>query len=431
MWKDRQPAWACWALAILVTATRPVFAAPPGSGHPLIVGAQSHVVVMEYEAWFGPHAVTFQNAEALPLLRSADMDKVGGGYDSHDPAIIAQHVSWLERLGADAVTLDLTNNISCIFDSEWFVRKYLRDFNGCPTFRRDYQQIRDNVGNLYPAWTALGTRLKIIPLLGAIDANAFIPDRDGTTAFEKEIEYFKTLMNADPALNVIYQGKPLLLVYLGAPVNPGTWPTQLTTVRRFLAEHAAIATHFTIRTVSGYLESQPQFWANPAPPDGPIEISPNYGIWSVVDRLKPSYGYYPTFNRAGSAVENMTAAIATPGQNGWGCPEPHACPDDALRYGPDRSYATLDAFMAYAATLQPIFLIIDQFNEFDRGNGDEGWNADTSDDIEPSHDWHFNALAALRAQIRHYRARLAGAARIKQTKGWVDRAAPPKSPVIH
>jgi hypothetical protein len=397
-------------LAGLAAATHAVSAPSAGSRRPLIAGAHSHIVVMEYEAWFGPDAVTFQNAEALPLLRSADMDKVGGGYDSHDPAIIAQHVAWLEQLGADAITLDLTNNISCIFDSEWFVRKYLRDFNGCPAYRRGYRQIRDNAGNLYPAWTRIGTRLKIIPLLGAIDANAFIADRDGKTAFEKEIAYFATLMQADPALSVIYQGKPLLLIYLGAPVNPGTWPTQLTKVRRFLADHSGIAAHFTIRMMSGYLESQPQFWLNATAPAGPIEINPIYGFWSVVDRLKPHYGYYPTFNRAGLVVENMTASIATPGQNGWGCPEPLACPDDGLRYGTGRSYATLGAFMAYAATLRPIFLFFDQFNEFDRGDGDEGWNADTSDDIEPSHLWHGSALAALRGQIARYRAQLAGTA---------------------
>src|ERR1700747_1078169 len=55
---------------------------------PLVVDQHSHVVVMESEAWFGPKAVTFQGAAAKPLLQSADMQAIGGGYDSADPNVI-------------------------------------------------------------------------------------------------------------------------------------------------------------------------------------------------------------------------------------------------------------------------------------------------------------------------------------------------------
>src|SRR5271165_7172505 len=79
---------------------------------PLVVDQNSHIVVMEYEAWFGPKAVTFQGTAALPLLQSADMQSVGGGYDSADPAVIQQHVAWLEYMGVDAATIDLTNNVA-------------------------------------------------------------------------------------------------------------------------------------------------------------------------------------------------------------------------------------------------------------------------------------------------------------------------------
>jgi hypothetical protein len=59
---------------------------------PPIVNKNSHVVVMEYEAWFGPKAVTFQGTSAKPLLQSPDMQGLGGGYDSADPAVIRQHL---------------------------------------------------------------------------------------------------------------------------------------------------------------------------------------------------------------------------------------------------------------------------------------------------------------------------------------------------
>src|SRR3984957_7231469 len=185
---------------------------------PLIVTQNSRVVVMEYEAWLGPHAANFQGSAAMPLLQSADMQPVGGGYDSADPAIIRQHVAWLESLGVDAAISDLTNNVSCIFNSEWFVKKYVPDCS--PSFRANNQNIRDNTGNLYPAWSALGTHLKLIPLLGGINSNVLIKDEDGKTAFEKEVEYFGALLQRYPDLGVIYQGKPLMLVFLGAAQHP-------------------------------------------------------------------------------------------------------------------------------------------------------------------------------------------------------------------
>lgn len=92
-----------------------VHAAP--AGVPLQVNSNSRVAVLEYEAWFGPRAVTFQNAEAMPILQSSDMVPVGGGYDSADPNVIAQHVQWMEYMGIDAVTIDLTNNVGCIFST--------------------------------------------------------------------------------------------------------------------------------------------------------------------------------------------------------------------------------------------------------------------------------------------------------------------------
>jgi len=203
------------AVLLLVLLSSASFAASSG---PLVVDSNSHVAVMEYEAWFGPKAVTFQGSVAMPLLQSADMQAVGGGYDSADPAVIRQHVAWMEYMGIDAALIDLTNNVSCIFDSEALVKKYIR--NCTPSFRTYNQNIRNNTGNLYPAWSGLGTRLKLIPLLGGIDNNVLIKDEDGMTAFEKEVEYFGERMRQYPDLQVIYEGKPLMIVFLGAAQDP-------------------------------------------------------------------------------------------------------------------------------------------------------------------------------------------------------------------
>ena len=163
---------------VALSLPSPVAASSSAPSGPLIVDANSHIVVMEYEAWFGPKAVTFQTSAAMPLLQSRDMRGVGGGYDSAELAVIQQHVAQMEYMGVDAA----------IFNSEWFIKKY--DPNCTPSFRTYNQDIRDNTGNLFPTWTKLGTRLKLIPQLGGFDQNVLFKDLDGKTALEKEIDFF-------------------------------------------------------------------------------------------------------------------------------------------------------------------------------------------------------------------------------------------------
>jgi len=379
------------------------------SRRPLVVTDESHVVVMQYEAWFGPSAITFQTSAAIPLLQSEDMQSIGGGYDSADPAIIKRHVAWMESLGMDAALIEVTNNVSCIFNGEAFAEKYLA--NCSAAFRLQNQTIRDNTGNLYPAWSQLDTRLKLIPLLGGIDQDVLYKDTDGKTAFEKELDYFSDRMKHHPELNVIYQGKPLILIYLGAPQDPTASDNPLWfQIRNFLKSHPEITRQYTFRMMAGYLDSQSYLWASQNSATGPVEINPEYGFWSWVDRLNTSCTlalcpYYPSYNKSGSRIENFTASIATAGQNGWGCPNPDElpyCPDDALRYSKHDSYATFASFMDYARQLRPIFLILHQFNEFN--SSDEGWDANTNDDIEPASQWGARDLDIVKVQIDSYRS---------------------------
>jgi hypothetical protein len=375
---------------------------------PLVVDRNSHLVVMEYENWFGPKAVTFQGAAAMPVLQSKDMQRVGGGYDSADPAVIKKHLAWFEYLGIDVALIETTNNVSCIFNSEWFIKKYLP--NCTPSFRLSNRTIRNNTGNTYPAWTKLGTRLKLMPLLGGIDQNVLYKDIDGKTALEKEIDYFGALMASYPDLNVIYKGKPLMLIFLGAAQDPNRKDNPLWwQIEKFLKAHPEIESKYTFKLMAGYLDSQPDLWKNHGVPHGPVEINPSYGFWSWVDRLNPTCTvrpycpYFPSYNEVGSRVENFTASTATAGLKGWRCPHSKTapyCPDAALRHGHDGSYATFDAFMDWAARLDPIFLIIHQFNEF--VPGDEGFDANTDDDIEPANLWG-NDLPVVKRQIEIYR----------------------------
>jgi hypothetical protein len=405
-------------LALSLQMPAPAIAAPNSAagaspGVPLVVDGNSHLLVMEYEAWFGPNAITFQTSAAMPFLQSADMQPVGGGYDSADPAVIQQHVAWMEFLGFDAAIADLTNNVSCIFNSPWFIKKYLPDCT--PSFRLQNQTIRNNTGNLFPAWSALDTPLKLIPLLDGADQDALYEDLDGKTSFEKEIEYFGARMREYPGLSVIYEGKPLMLIFLGASQDPNPSDNPLwLQIREFLKNHPEISSQYTFRMMAGYLDAQPALWATQGVPTGPVEINPEYGFWSWVDRLNTSCTtrtcpYYPSYNetatQSGPRVENFTASIATAGiEAGWGCPHPNHlpyCSDDSLRYGGNETYATFHSFMTFARQLDPIFLIVHQFNEF--LPPDEGFDANTDDDIEPANLWGTGALIAVKNEIQSYR----------------------------
>jgi hypothetical protein len=369
---------------------------------PLVVDGRSHVVILEYEAWFGPNAVTFQNAEAMPLLQSQDMRQVGGGYDSADPQVIKQHVQWMQYMGVDAASIDVTNNVGCIFSTGPVSRKFCNPPN--EQFRQQNRNILKNTANLYPSWTTLGTSLKLVPLLGCQTPRDLAIGSDGKSGFQKEVEYFGRLTDQYPQLSVRYFGHPLMLVYVGTPVN-----LNIVDRARDILHRTGLDARYTIRIDAGYLDSQPTFWANPnKQPDGPIRIAPQYDFWSVVDRYKPAFSLYPTYNviaGSGGEVENLTASIATAGQTGWGCPQPTYCPDDALRHGSGgSSYVTLEKFMSLADHLRPRFLIVDQFNEFTMS--DEGWNADSSDDAEPTQSldgWGYSAIQAIHDEISVYR----------------------------
>jgi hypothetical protein len=269
-WVALSPAWASGA--------------PARADGPLVVDAKSHVVVMEYEAWWGPKALTFQGTAAKPLLQSKDMKPLGGGYDSADPTVIRQHVEWLEYVGVDAAIAEVTNNVSCIFNSEWFVKKYLGD--RCPPLQRSQnQKIRDNTGNLYPAWAKLRTPLKLMPLLGGIDQDVLFKDLDGKTALEKEVDYFGALMARHPELNVIYEGKPLMMIFLGAAQDPNPADKPLWfQIREFLKNHPAIGEKYTFRLMAGYLDSQPGCGRSLARPTGQWQSMPDTdsGAGSIV-----------------------------------------------------------------------------------------------------------------------------------------------------
>jgi hypothetical protein len=378
-----------------------------------------------------------------PILASTDMESsgvcVGGGtppcgYDSADPAIIEQHVAWLEALGADAATIDLSNNAPCTFDNP-----YPGPSNNCN--RGGFEGILSNGVNLYKAWTELGTPLKLIPLLDGQDKYLLVPDSTHVTALEHQVRYLEQFMTLHPNMNIIYEGKPLLILFGGASPcveginNPGggakypcfpptandpsppEGPEQPTVANMMrLLEEKGYTKKFTFRVMGGYFDNQWQYWASQETQTGPEQMSSKYPFWTWVDRLVPAapYGYFPTYVSVPSRVqpgtgpvatdsgllapdsllpttervESFTASVATASalstSFGWAISDampPSDAPDDALR----RKGEVFRSFMTYATQLNPIFLFIHQFNEYSAADvGDEGWDANTTDGIEPT-----------------------------------------------
>jgi hypothetical protein len=230
--------------------------------------------------------------------------------------------------------------------------------------------------------------VRLIPLLDGSDRDLLAIDATGETALEHEVEYFGALVDAHPELDVVYLGHPLLVLFVGpTPCVKGLadcGPPWLDDVMAKL-ESLGLTSRYTFRVMGGYFDAQPEFWAKGPPPDGPVQLAATdpYGpYWTWVDRLKPSYGYYPSYGVHGGRVESFTASVATAGAHGWASdagPRVYAA-DDALR-GAGQTFA---AFMAYARELDPLFLWIHQFNEYSPAvaGQDEGWDRNTTDGIE-------------------------------------------------
>jgi hypothetical protein len=377
----------------LAPATLALVLSASGCFAQLNVTASSHIVVMQYEAWFGPNAVGFEGSPSQPLLASASMRAAGRpGYDSADPQVIAQHAQWLTAMGVDAVLADLTNGVNCTFFQVWL--PYCGD---APTYAK-FQTIKANTGNLYPAFNQLGTNLKIVPLVGGFEAIDFNTDTNGKTALEEELDWFSGLTAQYPNLNVLLDGKPLVVIYVGCaqPLDP-------TAIWRMAQAEIPKYPNLTLRLMAADLDDQPPLWANANGLAGLREINQANPFWSWVDRLNPIYNLLPSYLPGPSGPENLTASVATLStQLGWGDAATGVyAPEDALSLGG----ATFRAFVAYAQQVKPAFLLVHQWNEY----AENGWDAETDTDIEPSTFFGTTMMVAVQQAITAYKTVLAPA----------------------
>ena len=328
---------------------------------PIVVNGDMHLIVMEYEAFYGPGAV-FPPAEiGSPTLTTPNMGAVGRlGYDSTDPGVIAQHVAWMNQMQVDVVTVDQTNAAVCTFTSD--------PGRFCVgTDQNYYWNIRAQNVNLYEAYKNTGVTLKIMPLLDSQDKDLFVADSDGASIMQKQMAFFDAIISAYPNQQIIYQGKPLVMFYLGTPAN-------LTFMQNTqnLLNATGYANKWTARFFTGYTDAQSNLWSGGGLA-GLHQMNPAYQLWTFIDRFKPAAGIVGTYTKQGNAVESMTVTLAHPGNANW-----YDAGSRSLRGNGE----TLNQMVGVAKQLRPTFLFVNQFNEY--ATPDEGDAGDLNNNIEPT-----------------------------------------------
>ena len=359
---------------------------------PLVVGPSSHVVVMEYEAWFNPrmNPQIFATAAYQPTLTSTSTSV---GYDSTDPKVIDQHIRWLTDLGVDAIIAEQTNGGPCDYGDAQVCAKLLGSSTHVAEFTANIHAINQGTFNLYPAFEQRGAPIKLIPMVDGQDALMYQPRGDGQTPFDVQMGAYYQRVTQYPDLSVIYQGKPLLLVYLGAGQNPSDPKSVYNQAQTAIQKWQ---NRFTIRMMAGLIDSQSFLWNKAWGVGGIREVNPTYQIWTWIDRYNPRYNLLPSYTMAGGRVEAFTVTSAVGGTYGEGANTWNAA--DATLY---HNGATLSAFFGLAHQLDPIFLIFNQFNEY--AAPDEGVDIEHSNDIEPTKQWGTAKFDVAKQNLQTYR----------------------------
>ena len=285
-----------------------------------------HLVGMEYEPWFTPLNLTWQTAEAIPLL---------GLYQSTDASILRQHALWLDRAGINFLLIDWSNNLWG--KTSWSQR--------APNVQQLVGSTTDLM-NTYATMRSEGLPTPQVTLLLGLDNGPSTT----TTAINEEMAWIYQNYVQNPkykGLWVQYLGKPLMVIFNGG--GPGE-----------TANQPPISTaDFTVRWMSSQLQSNQLASA---------------GYWSWMDGT-----VHPVVTSYQGAAEALTVTPAFFGAGGWTGAQALA------RLGG----TTYLREFAEAMQVQPHFLLINQFNEFAGQAPSAAAHVDTyteqlSDDIEPT-----------------------------------------------
>ena len=267
-----------------------------------IVTDPDHLVILEYETWFGPGYAAWGREEATPIL---------GHYSSLDPRVLRQHALWFNEMGINAVELDWTNNLIAPFPSD------------------PAKECIAAMDALLAVYGTMPQHPKIIMLMGP-ENNVWRDEHDVYAGpnFRQQMNYIYDHYIGNPKYSdmfVRYQGKPLMLYYLNGP--------------RSVAPPDLNDSRFTTRYVGAWLQTTHE---------------ERYGAWSWYDQNPVPTTYknatealtvtdgYPAVHPAGAGLDNWLALDA----------------------GGKNAGETFRTQWAAALKYKPRFLFINQWNEF-------------------------------------------------------------------
>lgn len=383
--------------------------------NPLVINTNSKIVVMEFEPWFGPDAIRFGvywQPFYKPLKISSNMVAQGGGYDSGDPTIIKQQASEIQGVGADAILVDLSNAVGCLFNYKLCTGN--TDAEKLAAYNGGITTLKNNVSTIYQQLHELSlkgeTHLKIIPLIGAQETDGFSIGSNGKNGVQMETDFFLELQKKYPELSVIYEGKPLMTYYHGAsqPLSSDSnalWFKTEQTLKGISAiTGKSYENSITYRHVGGFFDDQPlnRVSTNSVSAIKKGSGRPLTGFWSFIDRYNPTYKYYPSYNTGNGGIEAFTASYAAPGRgtlgtaNAWGTPPSTHAADATLA----KNGESFKSYITKAIELRPTFLLINQWNEY---VADQGFDRETFEDIEPNTLVQFERYNVVKSEIEKYK----------------------------
>ncbi|MDA8375851.1 MAG: hypothetical protein M0Z50_02015 [Planctomycetia bacterium] len=325
-----------------------------------------HLVGIDYEPWFTPLNMTWNTAEAVPML---------GKYSSFNPAVIRQHALWLDQMGINYILIDWSNNL-------WGKTRFSQRSPGA----KQLTAATTLLLKTYAQMRRQGIATPEVTLLLGIDNGPVTT----TTAVNGEIAwiYRKYIQNSRYAgLWLNYHKKPLIVVFNGG--GPPFLAAKLA------ADEPPINTHdFTVRWMASQLQNAPHF--------------ARAGYWSWMDG---SIHPIPTYH--GKQCEALTITPAFFADGGWLAPTARAR-DNGCTF-----IRELNTALRY----RPHFLNICQWKEFagqpiGQGYGPahnnyvDCYNTHLNNDIEPTSltacayrgcgGWGFYYLNLTRACINLY-----------------------------
>ena len=265
----------------------------------------NHLIGAQYCTLFTPLNFTWSNAQAVPLI---------GYYRAYDPDVIRQHMIWLMESGIDFLVIDWVGMAANL--QHWADR-------GAST--NELIESTTSVLNTLASMRDEGLAVPKVVLLAGI-SNGFTTTIPAVNEELSWINQHYVLNSRYKNLFIIYQNKPLLLIFNGKKVP------EIDTM------------NFTIRWYSAQLTQ-----------------NPNQEFWSWMDGvMDQSIAYYQ------GQAEAMTASVGFFDGRMW---------TGAGAYGRKGGWTFTESFKNVLKH-QPRFLQLDQFNEFTGQNEGAGYGYD-------------------------------------------------------